>query len=46
MEGQIEFIADAGKFRVVKKMPKWTAGQQGGRKVRVQFNLPLNFKLN
>jgi len=32
-------------LRVVKKMPKWTPGKQRGRSVRVQFNLPVKFKL-
>ena len=31
--------------RVVKSMPKWTPGKQRGKAVRVQFNLPVNFKL-
>ena len=32
-------------LRVVNKMPKWEAGRQRGRPVRVQFNLPVKFKL-
>lgn len=32
--------------RVVKAMPKWKAGKQRGKYVRVQFNLPVSFKLN
>ncbi|MFT4758081.1 MAG: protein TonB [Paraglaciecola sp.] len=31
--------------RVVKSMPIWTSGKQGGISTRVQFNLPVNFKL-
>ena len=31
--------------RVVKSMPKWKAGKQNGKPVRVQFVLPINFKL-
>ncbi len=31
--------------RVVKGMPKWTPGKQNGRSVRVQFSLPIRFKL-
>lgn len=27
---------------VVKKMPKWTAGEQAGKKVRCKFTLPIN----
>jgi len=29
----------------VKAMPKWSPGEQRGVPVRVQFNLPVNFKL-
>lgn len=32
-------------LRVVGMMPKWNAGKQRGRPVRVQFNLPVRFKL-
>lgn len=32
-------------LRVVKKMPNWTPGKQRGKTVRVQFNLPIKFKL-
>lgn len=32
-------------IRVVKAMPKWKAGRQNGKKVRVQYMLPINFKL-
>lgn len=30
----------------VKKMPKWTPGKQRGKPVRVQFVVPIRFKLN
>lgn len=36
---------DAEALRVVKAMPKWTPGEQRGEKVRVQFTLPVLFKL-
>lgn len=32
-------------LRVVNKMPQWNPGKQRGRAVRVQFNLPVRFKL-
>jgi protein TonB len=32
-------------LRVVEDMPKWIPGKQRGRAVRVQFNLPVKFKL-
>ena len=37
---------DAEALRVVNAMPKWTPGYQKGKPVRVQFTLPLSFKLN
>lgn len=37
---------DEEAVRVVKKMPRWTPGKQGGRAVSVNFNLPIEFKLN
>ena len=30
-------------IRVVKKMPKWKPGKQNGKKVRVQYNLPIKY---
>ena len=35
----------AEAIRVVMKMPKWKPGKQRGKPVRVQFNLPIEFKL-
>jgi len=35
----------AEALRIVNQMPKWNAGKQRGRPVRVQFNLPVRFKL-
>jgi protein TonB len=32
-------------MRVVKGMPDWKPGKQNGRSVRVEFNLPIQFKL-
>jgi protein TonB len=32
-------------LKVVESMPKWIPGKQRGRAVRVQFNLPVKFKL-
>jgi len=32
-------------MRVVKSMPKWKPGRQNGQNVSVQFNLPINFRL-
>lgn len=33
-------------IRMVKSMPKWNPGMQGGRKVRVKYYLPIVFKLD
>ena len=33
-------------IRVVKLMPKWTAGMQGGKAVSVAFTLPISFYLD
>ena len=37
---------DEEAVRVIKNMPKWNAGKQRGKPVRVQFNMPILFKLN
>jgi protein TonB len=36
---------DEEAIRIVKGMPQWTPGKQGGKPVRVQYNLPIRFKL-
>ena len=36
---------DNEAIRVVKTMPKWTPGEQNGKPCRVQFTLPVTFKL-
>jgi TonB family protein len=36
---------DKEVIRVISIMPEWTPGQQDGKNVDVQFNLPINFKL-
>ena len=36
---------DNEAIRVVKSMPKWNAGKQGGKTVRSYYNLPVNFQL-
>jgi protein TonB len=36
---------DKEAIRVVKSMPKWSAGKQNGRAVQVQYNLPISFSL-
>jgi periplasmic protein TonB len=35
----------AEAVRVVKNMPHWTPGEQAGKKVRVRYVIPINFKI-
>lgn len=37
---------DEEAVRVVKMMPKWKAGKQRGKEVKVRYNLPIVCKLN
>lgn len=37
---------DEEAIRVIQKMPKWVPGTQKGKNVRVQFTMPISFKLN
>jgi protein TonB len=37
---------DEEALRVIKKMPAWAPGKQRGKPVRVQFTLPMKFKLS
>jgi protein TonB len=32
-------------LRVLSEMPKWIPGKQNGHPVRIQYNIPINFKL-
>ena len=36
---------DAEAVRVIKAMPKWTPGRQGGQPVRVNYHVPVSFRL-
>ncbi|MCU0326569.1 MAG: TonB family protein [Spirosomaceae bacterium] len=42
----IGFGCDEEALRVIRMMPKWIAGQQNGRNVRVKFTMPVTFKLS
>jgi protein TonB len=42
----IGFGCDEEASRVVKLMPKWIAGRQNGRNVRVLYTIPVFFKLD
>jgi protein TonB len=39
-------LLDAEALRVVSSMPKWKAGKQNGKAVRVLFTLPIGFQLD
>jgi len=41
----IGYGCDEEAWRVVKGMPNWKPGKQRGETVRVQYNLPIRFKL-
>ena len=36
---------DTEAVRVLSEMPNWTPGEQGGKKVRVNYSVPLIFRL-
>lgn len=37
---------DKEAIRVIRNMPRWTPGKQGGEPVRVRYNVPVSFRLN
>jgi protein TonB len=37
---------DNEALRVMKMLPKWIPGKQGGKTVRVSYNVPINFVFN
>ncbi len=39
-------LLDKEALRVVKAMPYWNPGMQRGKKVKVKYNLPINFSLD
>ncbi|MBP6283813.1 MAG: energy transducer TonB [Paludibacteraceae bacterium] len=41
----VEESLDKEALRVIKAMPPWTPGRQGGKNVRVKYTLPIRFKL-
>lgn len=42
----VEPSLDKEAVRVVRNMPRWTPGKQGGEPVRVRYNVPVSFRLN
>jgi protein TonB len=41
----VDSSLDKEAIRVVRSMPKWIPGKQGGQAVRVSFTVPINFVL-
>lgn len=42
----VDHSLDKEAVRVVRNMPRWTPGKQGGEPVRVRYNVPVSFRLN
>lgn len=45
IERGVDPLLDAEALRVVNSMPKWKPGKEKGKKVAVQFTLPISFRL-
>ena len=43
---KVDELLHAEAIRVVEAMPKWNPGKQNGRSVRVNYTLPITFRLN
>jgi protein TonB len=43
---KIDVLLDKEAVRVVKSLPKFKPGKQGGKAVNVWYTVPINFKLN
>ena len=46
VEKSVDPYLDAEAIRVVESSPKWIAGKQRGKAVKVQFTFPINFVLD
>ncbi|MDC3050228.1 energy transducer TonB [Flavobacteriales bacterium] len=42
----VDKYLDAEALRVVSSLPRFTPGKQRGKSVKVQYNVPISFKLN
>lgn len=42
----VEPSLDKEAVRVIRNMPRWTPGKQGGEPVKVRYNVPVSFRLN
>lgn len=38
-------VVDQEALRVIKAMPRWKPGMQGGKVVRVKYAMPIRFSL-
>ena len=45
VERSVHPLLDAEALRVIKRMPKWTAGKVNGEPINVKYRLPITFKL-
>jgi len=45
IERGVDPLLDAEALRVVNSMPEWIPGKEKGKKVAVQFTLPISFRL-
>lgn len=41
----VDIFLDKEALRVVKSLPKWKPGKQGGKPVKVRFSVPIQFEL-
>jgi len=41
----VDPLLDKEAIRVVESLPKWSPGEQGGKKVKVWYTVPINFQL-
>ena len=37
---------DKEALRIIRSMPRWTPGRQGGKPVRVKYSVPITFRLS
>lgn len=42
----LKYGCDEAAMAVVRKMPKWSAGKQNGKAVKVSYSLPITFQLD
>jgi protein TonB len=42
----VDAALDKEALRVIRSLPKWKPGKQGGKAVKVRYNVPINFELH